>query len=507
MIRKIIKNIIAVLIICLVCVCIPIDVKNIVMICFENDAEWLSFMGSYVGGIIGGAGSLVGVYLTLKVSRKQGIQPYLVIDFSGKDVLVAEPEIYSNVTSFNGMLNYNYFPLVSEICDISIRNTGKGYAKDVHVEISLLKKEVLLTDKNLFFLSMCYLTEDKICEDDDRIKLNKNISYIGGEGECKILPINSVLNGMILSSIWNIAHFSDLDKNDFKKMGSSYYSKTKEKPMKVPDILIKLSYQDLDDGIYEKIFRIELEVICYRIGEGTVIRPRLYFENKYNKTRPLKKIKTEKLSKKEIKIRKELLAWEYDILEALIKIGVQGHLAEIISKDGAVKRFYFKLNEDYIITIEEVLMVFSFLFAMQGIKIELYNKRNISILKNVFLKYSNKNKINDVIRKEINKSLKDKEKLARYYFDLYQEYEEKDYVKICVCGDRNDFNTHIVKIKRNLYVESGFYRVGFTYNILDEREHVESVISSRYKNIEIGFIDYKAIEFGNDLRWECIYMN
>ena len=73
--KKLIKNRIAVIILIytIVGIILPFGFKYII---FENTAlshlinnEWAGFLGSYVGGILGGLGTLISVYITVKDSR------------------------------------------------------------------------------------------------------------------------------------------------------------------------------------------------------------------------------------------------------------------------------------------------------------------------------------------------------------------------------------------------------------------------------------------------------
>ena len=73
--KKLIKNriVIIILIYTIVGIILPFGFKYII---FENTAlshltnnEWAGFLGSYVGGILGGLGTLISVYITVKDSR------------------------------------------------------------------------------------------------------------------------------------------------------------------------------------------------------------------------------------------------------------------------------------------------------------------------------------------------------------------------------------------------------------------------------------------------------
>lgn len=73
--KKLVKNIS--IIICtyvLIGVALPFVFKYMI---FENNtfsklnnAEWASFLGSYVGGILGGLGTLIAVFITVKDSKE-----------------------------------------------------------------------------------------------------------------------------------------------------------------------------------------------------------------------------------------------------------------------------------------------------------------------------------------------------------------------------------------------------------------------------------------------------
>lgn len=120
----------------------------------ENYSNLLAFGGSYWGGILGGICTLAGVIVTLKVSQEESMKPFLTINFAETGVIIQNPEEYSDVNNLKGLINYASLPLISQLCNIEIINSGKGNAKDIDITMLIRRDDALLTDKNLFFLNM-----------------------------------------------------------------------------------------------------------------------------------------------------------------------------------------------------------------------------------------------------------------------------------------------------------------------------------------------------------------
>ena len=96
-----------------------------------NISDWLSFNGSYLGGIFGGVCTLAGVLITLKVNTTESMKPLLIINFEEKKNLILNPEGYSESNDIKGLIRYNELPYITDLCDMKILNSGKGDAKDI----------------------------------------------------------------------------------------------------------------------------------------------------------------------------------------------------------------------------------------------------------------------------------------------------------------------------------------------------------------------------------------
>ena len=143
----------------------------------SNDG-WASFFGSYFGGILGGFGTLAGVLITLRETRKENIKPFLVIDFDETPKEIYNPEKYSEINKNDNIVNFNQIPLISKIFGISIRNTGKGYAQNINITMLIKIKDALVSDNNLFWLARNPLEMERISVFEDSYIQTHKITYI-----------------------------------------------------------------------------------------------------------------------------------------------------------------------------------------------------------------------------------------------------------------------------------------------------------------------------------------
>jgi hypothetical protein len=264
----------------------------------SNDG-WISFYGSYLGGILGGFGTLVGVLITLRETRKENIKPFLVLDFDESPKEIYSSEKYSEINRNGNVMNFYQIPSISELFDINIRNTGKGYAKNIQITMLVKIKDALLTDKNLFWLSQNPLQMERVSVSGDSYVQKHEITYIGKEGDKKLLPINSSLNGIILCSLWNIDRFLELNDEDFQQT-RQYYRVKKKKILKIPDVSVYLQYYDLDSNKYEEVYKIGFDFILKLLGSHNLVKARLDFEEELFIKKDMKKL-TEKIKERKPK--------------------------------------------------------------------------------------------------------------------------------------------------------------------------------------------------------------
>lgn len=540
--NRTIKTILLVIGIGLILVTIPLIINSLVINNHfyskaSNDA-WASFFGSYFGGIIGGFGTLIGVLITLRQTRKENIKPFLVIDFDEEPKEIYYPEVYSAINKSDDIKNFYEVPLISDIFDINIRNTGKGYAKNIMISMLVKAEEALVTDSNLLFISHGPLIMEKISHKGGNYIQEHKITYIGSEGDKKKLPLNRSLNGIVMCSIWNIDRFISLNDEDFKQTRQYYYVKKEQLPLTIPNITIHLQYYDLDNNKYDAVYKLGYNFIAKIMGSHNLVSAKLNFENELllNNKNVLNTTRKRRVKKSKKKITKKMTQsvllknkWSNMVYKFGLSIGLTDSSSKAMSKDSAIERYFFLCYDKEIASLEQ-LIVLIIVCCPDEIKMNRFiNKKMISLCVNLreelislvsnnnnrkYLRITNKaypnyNTIDNLAKlKEI---LKSKKELLEYYFKSYEVKNGKDKDLLHITSDkRNEINMMINIGNDKLKTELGFFRTGFTYRKVENTENnlIVSVIKNIYSNIEIGFLDESGyyIEKSQEQEWECKYL-
>lgn len=500
----------------------------------SND-NWIAFLGSYLGGILGGLGTLAGVLITLRESRKESIKPFLVIDFDENSKEIYNPEAYSKINEVGKVINFYQVPLISKIFDISIRNTGKGYAKNIDVTFLIEMKDALITDKDLFWLSTGRLAAlEKIEVIKENYVQNHKITYIESEGGKKILPINASLNGIIMCSIWNIIRFLSLTTEEFNQTRKYYDIKKKMIPLTIPDIYIRLQYSDLDNNNYETMYKLGFDFILEMAGQYSLIRAKLDFncqsviKKKYEQlSRNKNKNKPKKITRKMKKNISEIDKWRENVYEfGVLSLGLSDSSSKSMSNDNAILRYFYLCYEREQASLEQLIIIIA-MCCYNEIDLKKFSRKKIinfhTELRDRLLdiiKYNSKNKYSRIISKqevnynEINdlarlkRILNSEKDLVENYFKSYEKNDgkEKQMIHIYNSG-KSAVNINVNIGDRNMKTELGFFRIGFNYRKVENIENnlIVSAIASVYKNEEVGFLDESGAYFENDHEWECIY--
>ncbi|GIO31342.1 hypothetical protein J2TS6_24830 [Paenibacillus albilobatus] len=537
--NKKIKYLLMIIIVLLISIIIPLIVNGIIINNnFYSNASndgWVSFFGSYFGGILGGFGTLIGVLITLRETRKENIKPFLVLDFDENPKEIYSPEKYSKVNKRGNIMNFYQVPLISEIFDINIRNTGKGYAKNIQITLLVKIEDSLIADKNLFWLSQNPLQMERVSVSGDNYFQKHEITYIGSEGDKKLLPINSSLNGIILCSLWNIDDFLNLKAEDFQQTIQYYHAKKKKTPLTIPDVSVYLQYYDLDNNKYEAMYKIGLDFILNVLGSHNLVKARLYFEDELSfikkdvqkLARKNKERKPKKISRKMKQTASLKKEWSNTIYKFGLSIGLSDNTSKAMSKDSAFERYFFLCYENERASLEQLIINIAVCCYDEINMHKFINKKMISLyeelrqeLLNIISlknkrKYSriinrdqtNYNKINDLSR--LKRILNSKTEIFGNYFKSYEVNNGKDKELIHIYGDSRDGINIMINIGNDqLKTELGFYRTGFTYRRIDNSENnlIVSVIKNIYINREIGFLDERGPYFEKDQQWKCIYL-
>lgn len=501
-----------------------------------NDG-WASFFGSYLGGILGGFGTLASVLITLRETRKENLKPFLVLDFDDTPKEIYYPEQYSEINKNDNIVNFYEIPHISKLFDISIRNTGKGYAKNIKITMLIKVEDALVTDKNLFWLNYIPLDMERISSSEDYYIQKQELTYIGSEGDKKVLPVNTSLNAILLCSIWNIDNFIQLTDEDFKQTRQYYNKKKKKNPLTIPNINIHIKYCDLDNNEYEEMYKIGFQFVYTVLGSHNLVKVKQDFNNELvfikkdvqKSTKPRKKKKKKKIDRKTaqtISLRDE---WCNKVYEYGISLGLSDDICKRICKDSGIKRYFYLCYQRERASIEQLIITIA-VCIHDEVKINEFSRKKFITLSNK-LRYDllniiackdkkkyrriinnkeqiNYNEINDLPR--LKGILKSEKEIFHNYFKSYEINDGKENQLIHIYSDSsNGVNIKVNVGNDDLKTELGFYRTGFSYRKIENRDDnlIVSVIQSLYLNEEIGFVDESGVYIEKQEQgWKCIYL-
>lgn len=530
------KNIIIIVgILLFVIIAIPFGINELVV---NNDYYskatndgWVSFMGSYLGGIFGGFATLIGVLITLKTTRKQNIKPTIVIDMIEELRPIYGPNYYNDRNSNKEIINFRDLPYLTDIFNIELMNTGKGYAKDIEVTFSIKKNDLLITDNNKMWLFI-NIPLNEVEENDDEYIQNFRYSYLGSDGEMKNLPLNLIMNSLILASLWNIENSIIFTEEDFLKSLNNYRVKMSNKPLTIPVLDMYLSYKDMDDNLIEVGYKIIFEYIYQQIGSYTAIKPKIKFLENHemnrfklrNENKKSESVHERTLSKEEERILILKDFWYDELVNFGLCIGLKGYVAESIARDDTFERVFYIAYNNATLDIGDFICQIAFVYfdstgelldinetildEILSLKIKLFEYLGTMKEQKIHDSLSDEIENKDEYLSKINQIVTNKTALLEYFFRGYEKLDE-ELVEILVIRDRKDsFKIKINIGDKKLKTELGFYRTGYTYMLVDEDESViiQSVAKKTTSNSAFGFLDFSGYTIGKTADWHCIYM-
>lgn len=190
----------------------------------------------------------------------------MVLKFGQHKINLYYPERYLEKNSHKNIMNYNMIQQLVDEFKIILLNIGDEYFKNLKITFKIDKDDALVTDKNLLFISTSLPIESVNSKDDDKHYVQEiEIPTIEPNQQFE-LPLDKRMNGLIVSSIFNISHFISFTKKDFKSTSYNYLKKCKQVPLKAPRLYIDLEYKDLYNAIKRENmcieFIIEYQQIC-----------------------------------------------------------------------------------------------------------------------------------------------------------------------------------------------------------------------------------------------------
>lgn len=375
---------------------------------------------------------------------------------------------------------------------------------------------------------------ERISASEDYYIQKQELTYIGSEGDKRTLPINISLNAIVLCSIWNIDNFIQLTNDDFQQTRQYYNIKKKKIPLTIPNINIHIKYYDLDNNEYEEMYKIGFHFVYKLLGSHNLVKVKQDFNNELvfmkkdvqKATRPRKKKKIDRKTAQTILLREE---WCNKVYEFGISLGLTDSISKRICNDSGIKRYFYVCYQRERASIEQLIIVIAvcihdelkinefsrkkFIALSTKLRYDLLNiiackdkKKYCRIINNK--EQINYNEINDLPR--LRAILKSEKEIFHNYFKSYEINDGKENQLIHIYSDSNNEANIKVNIGNDdLKTELGFYRTGFSYRKIENRDDnlIVSVIQSLYLNKEIGFVDESGVDIEKQEQgWKCIYL-
>ncbi|MEK3800608.1 hypothetical protein MHI18_20625 [Peribacillus sp. FSL H8-0477] len=197
-------------------------------------------------------------------------RPFIIVDFNEDVIPLHYPEFYNDINTKENIKNYQYLPSLSKIFNMEIKNIGKRYARNVKIHLEVRKEEALVTDDNLLWMMMNPL--DSLNYEGDKYVQIEKIAYLEKEEGRKLLSFNSKLNGVLISSIYNIENFLVIQSHSFNHTLEYFKIKSKERPLLSPSIYIRLIYEDVENNTYENLYKISINNVLHYLGSHIGIK-------------------------------------------------------------------------------------------------------------------------------------------------------------------------------------------------------------------------------------------
>lgn len=119
------------------------------------------------------------------------------------------------------------------------------------------------------------------------------------------------------------------------------------------------------------------------------------------------------------------------------------------------------------------------------------------------LNIKDKQVLSDEMKGDLINLAENKDELCRAYFNLYVCNNERNRKNMMI--SKGAFNVKIA-ISKDLKTQCGFYRLGYSYRLVETQESIGSVIQHNYDNVEVGFLDERGVYYEGKEKWDCIYL-
>lgn len=236
-----------------------------------NDSDWLSFWGSFLGGVFGGLATFIGVLLTIFKMKKDKLvsddknKPKLLP--INKNLVAYEKETISDNTN-NSFSLYNehreYKDYYGEDIFLDIINLGKEHAFNILLEFTLPTLEEI----------KAYLDNNDVDTKDmsnfEEVVKSGNIDCFKISQRCKLQLIKSLdsLEGKIRLGDQQCFLIRAYIKILMKSKSNLHYCK------RIPLGRLKLNYSNIVDKVYSKEYGLYMNApVCRILGNNLCYYP------------------------------------------------------------------------------------------------------------------------------------------------------------------------------------------------------------------------------------------
>lgn len=110
-----------------------------------SNTEWVGFFGGYIGSLIGGLSSLIGIALTIRFTREQNrkdreaqVRPYCITRMEHENISLGTHKILDEI-AFGFKPESNDGP--RDVTVLYLKNIGVGPAVNFHIDVDIKKAE------------------------------------------------------------------------------------------------------------------------------------------------------------------------------------------------------------------------------------------------------------------------------------------------------------------------------------------------------------------------------
>lgn len=271
-------------------------------------------------------------------------------------------------------------------------------------------------------------------------------------------------------------------------------------------------------NLYHSLFRLGFKFVVHQLGQGVIVKPFLYYEKssksiEFKKAIRERKQKVDKVTIKEKRAANKLEIWQGYIYEVAMILKLTDEEAYAICGDSSMRRYFLNYFKNGRGLSQELVIIFLYCCMERGIELNcddrvigtilLARDKLIKNKKIRLLNIKDKQVLSDEMKGDLINLAENKDELCRAYFNLYVCNNERNRKNMMI--SKGAFNVKIA-ISKDLKTQCGFYRLGYSYRLVETQESIGSVIQHNYDNVEVGFLDERGVYYEGKEKWDCIYL-